>query len=369
MAGNDAPDAGIDAPPFTGHVLHVVEAGLAARWGPMLRQTLWALAESGLRTALLTNDADLIEGLHTTGVECHQTAHLTGWRGWRLRQILPGRFDPPPDAVHLWGTAGLSWVQRWADRAGIPLLIHALGMKAVERVLRRGLRNNQSLAVATDTLAAPLLQRFPAAARRCQTLPPAVALPFHSYQARAGPHTLGVLCVSHLDDTSGLDILLDAVAQLRRGDCDLQVVVIGDGPGAGTLWQSIRERKVNDCCVVIDEPKLWEKGLAGADVCVVPDCQRELWLAPLLAMGLGKLVIASRDQLADWFIEGRTAWQFTPGSAVELAYLLTRAREQPKHVRETTESAGEYFHEHHSIGGLVEKLITLYGATVSGGAS
>jgi glycosyltransferase involved in cell wall biosynthesis len=166
--------------------------------------------------------------------------------------------------------------------------------------------------------------------------------------------------VSRLDEFAGLETLLDAVSQLHEKGGDIQVAIVGDTADASPLWQRLRARKINECCVVLDNARLWEKGLMGADVCVVPGCQRDLWLAPLLAMGLGRLVIAARDQIADWFIEDQTAWQFTPGSSVELAYLLTRAMEQPKHVRRITASAVDYFHAHHTVGGLVDAMHAAY---------
>ena len=77
--------------------------------------------------------------------------------------------------------------------------------------------------------------------------------------------------------------------------------------------------------------------------------------------------VASRDQPAQWFIEGQTAWQFTPGSAVELAYLLTRAADQPQHVQETTATAATYFDTHHSIGALLARLAALYRSIIDEG--
>ena len=362
MAGSHVPGFHNGATGFTGRVLHVVDAELSARWGPMLRQTLSVLVESGLHVSLVTNDADLIAGLSGTDVECHRVEHLGGWRGWRLGEVLSERLSQPPTVIHLWGAAGLGWVRRWAQQHQVPLVIHALGTAAVERIARRGLRAGERIAVASSALATSLSRRSHPTVWTWQTVPPAVALPVRRGPDREGPRTLGILCVSGLDDVDSLGTLIDAIAQLRRGGADVQVVIIGDGHGAGAIWQRIQERKVHDCCVVIDEPKLWEKGLTGADVCVVPGCQREMWLAPLLAMGLGKLVIASRDQLADWFVEGRTAWQFTPGSAVELAYLLARVVEQPGQVRQTTDTAAEYFNTHHSVSDLVERLAALYQA-------
>ena len=100
--------------------------------------------------------------------------------------------------------------------------------------------------------------------------------------------------------------------------------------------------------------------MTGADALVVPDCQHELSVVPLLAMALRKAVLASRDQRAEWFVEDRTTWQFTPGSAIELAYLLTRALEQPKQVLELTATAADYVRTHHSIRTLVADLLVCY---------
>jgi glycosyltransferase involved in cell wall biosynthesis len=77
-------------------------------------------------------------------------------------------------------------------------------------------------------------------------------------------------------------------------------------------------------------------------------------------MALAKIVIASRDQIAEWFIEDRTAWQFTPGSAVELAYHLSRAAQRHPNASALARSAAAYAREHHSITRLIAQLAELY---------
>lgn len=346
---------------FAGQVLHVVSRPLVARWAPMLRQTVWALAESGVPTALLTDDAELFATLDGTDVQCHHCDSLDGWRSWRLGGLLARRFQPPPAILHAWGTPAWWSLRRWARSQAVRILVHAFGVADVERAVRGGLRPGERLVVAAPRLAEPLAAHQRTAKVAWQAVSPAAALPQRTAGTPVADHILSVLCVSRLANLAGLTTLIDALAQLRAKRSEVQVVLVGDGPGLSAVWRHIRERKVNDCCVIIDEPKLWEKGLAGADVCVVPACQRELWLAPLLALGLGKLVIASRDQIGDWFVEGQTSWQFTPGSAVELAYLLTRAIEQPNAVRETCGQAAEYYRARHSVGDLVGRLIESYG--------
>ena len=111
---------------------------------------------------------------------------------------------------------------------------------------------------------------------------------------------------------------------------------------------------------MIAEPNLWDQAMAGADIYVVPTCQRELSLAPLLAMALGKVVVTSRDQVTDWFIEGETSLQFTPGSAVELAYHITRTADAHPNVLAMARGAAEYVRQHHAVTDLAAELAGLY---------
>jgi glycosyltransferase involved in cell wall biosynthesis len=342
------------------HVLHVADSDVLARFGLMLNQLMPALAATGLRVTLVTDDAELLARLDNTGVQCLHLPRMRGWRAWGLGSRLATRFAPPPSVVHVWGTANLWSLQRWLARGPIVTVIHALGAADIEHLARRGLRPHEQTVALHAALLDPLLGRFPHVAGRCRTILPAVALPFWPTREPEPGRTLGVLSVIRLDPHSGLDVLIDAAAQLRRTAFDIQVGVIGAGPNAGAAWKRIRDRNVQDCISIIDEPWLWEKVLPDADVCVVPASEQETWLTPLLAMALGKVVITSRDQTADWYVENQTCWQFTPSSAVELAYLLERVLEQPKHTHELAAAAAEYVRERHTVGSMVEQLESLY---------
>ncbi len=346
--------------PLVEHALHVIDQDAHARLGPMFVQIMRGLADSGLRNSLLTDDEALIDRLEELPIECHLTSRLVGWQSWTLPSELAGRFTNRPDLVQMWGTAGLWGVRRWASRARVPVLIYALGETQVKRLMRGGLTERQCIAVAAERLADPLLACFPMVADRCHTLPLAVATPMGSVWQRKADRTPGVLCAERVTIDNGLNVLVDAVAQVSGAGCDLQVVLAGHGPDDQHVWQHIRHREVQQLVSLIDAPRLWEQALPEIDICVVPACQRELSVAPLLAMGLGKVVIAARDQIAEWFIEDETCWQFTPGSAVELAYLLNRAIEQPERARALGASAAEHVRAHCSVRVLLAKLLALY---------
>jgi glycosyltransferase involved in cell wall biosynthesis len=98
---------------------------------------------------------------------------------------------------------------------------------------------------------------------------------------------------------------------------------------------------------VIDAPQFGELALQGADILVVPASEQETSLVPLIAMSRGVYVVASRDQSAEWFIDGETSLQFAPGSSKELAYQLTRILEGRQEVAGVLDTAREYVAENH----------------------
>ncbi len=355
------PSAGSKRETLPARVLHVIDQGVAARFGLMLSQTLPSLPTEALRIAQLTDDVRFIERFADTAVECHFHDALTGWRSWRLAHHLGRRFDPPPTLVHLWGTQSLTQVERWTQRVGTPVIIHLLSMHDADVIVRRGVRSYEQIVSVSSEFLTRIEQRFPMARGRFRHMSPAVALPIHPTQPPTEKEVLGVVAVTTIDDQADVNVLVDALAQLRPSGAELMVAIVGAGPAVDATWRHIRTRKVSSACWVIDEPGLWERALPDVDIVVVPGRERDLWLAPLFAMGLGKVVIAARGQPGEWFVDQETCWQFTPGSAVELAYLLARVREQPKHTRELCARAAEFVRSKHSVGQLIRQLHEFYG--------
>lgn len=374
MASTPVPDVIGSTPPPLAHVLHLADRDVNLRFGPMLAQVLPGLCAGGIRTTLVSDDPALLDRLERTPVGRLAAPCLAGWRGWSLPALLTARLTPTPDVLHLWGTGGLWWARRWSRQTGVPLLVHALGVRHAERLAAGPRRRDERVVLAAGGLAAAWRGRASVAAAKFRTVAPGIAPPvvstdFHTPGREAEGRALAILCVSEFAERDGLAVLVEAVAQLHRRGTDLHAVLIGSGAGSEAVWQCIRDHAASECVSLLDEPALWEKALPEVEVLVVPAGQRELSIVPLLAMGLGKVVITSRDQLADWFVEGTTCWQFTPGSAVELAYLLARVVEQPAAAQELTANALACVRERHSLRQALESLWAVYGEVTAGAAS
>ncbi len=354
-------DSSDDAAGHDLNVLHIADSAVFDRFGTMLRQLILAQHVAGVRVALLTDDEQAVRRLETMPVECRSVPHLAGWFAPRhfVRQIED--FEAAPNVLHVWGQAGLRHAANWAREAGIPVMAYLLGEQDVAAVVALHGHLELRIVVACRELAAALGPQRRATARE---LAPALLPPEQATTARA-ERTMGVLWTGHFQPRAGLDVLIDAVATVNRQDCDLQVVLIGAGRLSQELRERIRAAHIQDCITVIDEPELWERALAGADVYVMPAREGELSLAPLQAMATGRLVIASRDQIADWFIEDQTAWQFSPGSAVELAYQLSRAARNDRQAEQLRASAARYVQAHHGIVRLANELLEMYTQVVT----
>jgi glycosyltransferase involved in cell wall biosynthesis len=344
------------------HVLHVAGQDAFARFGRMFRQLGLALADEGVRVSLLTDDAEAAGELDGTPVQANLFQPLGGWGVWRLHGFLRREFDPPPDVVHVWGATCLGYLSDWTLNSDSTLVIHVTSIHDLERLKRRGVRSNEQLVAACQEYGELLRDRWPTLADSFRVIKPGLLLPERVPGLSVRGKTLGLLWTGSIEKDSGLEVLVDAVARLRAKNCDLQVGLIGGGSATRQVWRQIRRQKVQDCFSLIAEPKLWDQAISGADVCVVPTCQHDLALAPLLAMGLGKVVVASRDQVADWFIEDETTLQFTPGSAVELAYHVTRTAAGHPNVLAVARGASVYVRQNHAVTQTASELAWLYRA-------
>lgn len=348
------------------HVLHIAHAGVTTRFGRMFRDLGIALSVEGVRVSILTDDAETAAALDGTPTEDYVFAPLSGWGAGRLRSFLSARVDPPPDVVHLWGTVGLNHVSAWTHSVGVPLIVHLTGTHDLQCLLRRARRPDEHWLSMCSRFAEQL--RVPGDPRPesgIDLVPPALLIPEQVPGVQMRQKMLGVLWTGKLDADSHVDLLVEAVARLRATGAEMQVALIGDGRAAQEVWRKIVRHRVADCFSLVDEPRLWNVAMGGADVCVVPACQAELSLAPILAMALGKVVITSRDQVADWFVEDETTFQFAPGSAVELAYHLERAAAGHPSVLALAQKSAEFAHREYSITKIATMLAERY-RTLSG---
>ncbi len=346
--------------PSAPRVLHVIAADVHARVAPMFGALATGLAARGFPSDILTNDRRLPVLFENEPLGVHVVDALRGWRQWRLHGYLRREFEHAPDVVHVWGTAGLSYLSDWTLHGDAALLIHLTAEADVERIMRRGVYANETLLALCGAYRQRLQQRWPGLGDAFEIVGPGLRIPASVEVPSPRGRTLGVIWVGRFDEHCGLEVLIEAVERVVAQGADVQVALIGTGPAVDRVWREIERRGVARCFSLIEDPLVWDRTMAGADVCVVPTAQRDISLAPLVAMAHGRVVVTSRDQPAEWFAEDRTCLQFAPGSAVELAFHLLRASVAHRHVVAVARAAAEHVRARHDIAVVARRIAEIY---------
>lgn len=133
-----------------------------------------------------------------------------------------------------------------------------------------------------------------------------------------------LLCVARLMPDKGIDLLIQAMAQVP----DIRAVIVGDGPDMDSL-KSMAERLVPGRVLFEGHQRQIAEYLAVADIACMPSRREGQGLFPLEAMRAELPVIASDSGgLPESVTDGLTGWLFHAGEIDDLVRVLFRALRQ-----------------------------------------
>ena len=203
------------------------------------------------------------------------------------------------DLVHAqwWIPAGIS---AWLARKPYVVTLHGTDVALLDRsrparfVARRVLKS----AARVTAVSAFLADR---AARACgisiadivvQAMP--VDVKAFSHVSRGGG---GVVTVGRLTKQKRIDLLLKAVAELRRNGKSLALTVVGDGPERSALERQATELGIGSDTRFLGavSPERLQEAVGNADVFAFPAVGEGLGLAAVEALLLGIHVVAAKD--------------------------------------------------------------------------
>jgi len=210
---------------------------------------------------------------------------------------------PDADIVHAhwWVPGGVAaWRAHSARGAPYVVTLHGTDVALLDRsplagaLARRVLRGAAGLTAVSSFLAARAARAARIDARRIAVQPMPVEVERFSRLATGGG---GVFTVGRLSAQKRLDVLIEAVAELRRRGTLVPLTIVGDGPERAAL-----ERRAQELGVAYQltftgavRPDAIPATLAGADVFAFPAEGEGLGLAAAEALMLGIPVVAAQD--------------------------------------------------------------------------
>ncbi|MGH9483118.1 MAG: glycosyltransferase family 4 protein, partial [Terriglobales bacterium] len=295
------------------------------------------VAAPGLRARRWASSADV---MHAHDGHAHTWALQAAWRHRGLR-VLSRRVAFP---IRGWGS-------RWKYRR-LDLAI------AVSECVRRE--------VSATGLAPARIAVIPDAVDFAELPDPAAARDRVRARCNAPAGAILLVCVGALTPEKGVG---DLIAALSRLPASCRVVLPGEGPLRGTLQRRALALDVSERVHFVDQsefsPADW---VAAADVLVMPSRQEGLGSAALLAMSLGRPVVATAVGGIPELIEPEVTGLLVPVGDIEaLAGACRRLVDEPGLGERLATAASMRVRQRHAIAQIAAATLAAYSAASHGG--
>lgn len=294
--------------------------------------------------------------------------------GLAIRQVLERkRFD----LIHAHTESTAPVVAQVAQAAGIPALVTLHGIDMCPRYMEAPLQRSRFRTAlnAMDRVVLvghPLWKFFATLTQRDDHFrvvpngffPPSAELYATSSARHRLEDRIELISVSNLHEGKGIDVNLDALAQLAgRGFTGWRYRVVGDGDQRPALEAKVRALGLAHSVEFLGARPHDEvyKLLSEADVFILPSYREAFGIAYVEAMALGLLAIGVRGQGPESFIRnGETGFLVPPRDAEALTTCLQKVVEQAAQCREMARLGQSEVWDHWTWESHARHLIGVY---------
>jgi glycosyltransferase involved in cell wall biosynthesis len=264
------------------------------------------------------------------------------WRTWR--RLARERADLI-HVHHVWPAAD-RYLATLREAAGVPHLVvteHIEGRPhsaAQVRLKRRELARADAVTTVSAAIADSLVRDYGMDRARVRVVPNGAEMPDEiaeriparrlREQHGAGMHRPLWLCAGRLERQKGQDVLLEALAELRRRGLEFVTVLAGEGSQRGALEERVRALGLEAHARLVGQVEELGPWLAAADAVVLPSRWEGLPLVLLDALARGRPVVASAvGGIAEVIIDGEHGRLVPPDDPRALADVLQHLHGHP----------------------------------------
>ena len=253
-----------------------------------------------------------------------------------------------PDLLHVhhgWPAAD-RYLAALAETAGVPHLVvtehiegHAHSVAQV-RLKRRELAQAEVVTAVSATVADSLVRDYGVDRARVRVVPNGAELPHEEAELAAARRVreqlgAGVLrplwvCAGRLEHQKGQDVLLEALAEIRRRGLEFVAVLAGDGSLRGALEERVRSLGLGGNVRFLGQVEDLGPLLAAADAVVLPSRWEGMPLVLLEALVRARPVVASAvGGVTEVVTDGEHARLVPPDDPLALAQALEDFHRRP----------------------------------------
>jgi glycosyltransferase involved in cell wall biosynthesis len=335
----------------------VVHVASGREWRGGQRQVLYltrGLIEAGVETVVVTGSGSpLAERLQDEGLPVHPVSWAMGLDPRVVGTLLP--LLTPDTIVH----AHDNHAHTLADAAVRLRRAHLVATRRVDFAIRhpaRWLRTDRVIALSEPVRTRCLAAGIPA--ERIVVIPPAVALEAgRSARPELAPPTIG--CIAALTPEKGVDVLIEAAAQVHEAHPGVRWRVFGDGPQRTALAKRITTLGLQGVVELAGHVRDPEHEVPGMALLVQPSRSEGFGSSVLDALAVAVPVVASMTGGLPEALAAGGGVLVPPGDAAALAGAIRALLDDPAR-RHALGAEGREAARHFAIPSMVARTLDVY---------
>lgn len=339
------------------------------RFGKLLRHLVVGLVDQAIGLRLLSSD-QRIETLRLGPVQTLVHQPISWPMGpRRLTQLVDVLSHQPPKIIHAMSHESYAASRELADELEADLVLQVSSVTDCDMIAEMDRTQVGSYIAISEWLRTVLTDQIKVPAGRIFVVYPGVLVsPSVTCFAHPG-RAATVLCTSDFERHSGVDVLVHALALLRRRGHTPLAFLLGKGRYESALRKMVRERDLSSSVTFANPSGDVESVMRSADIFVRPSTDTTFVADALLAMGTGALVISFATELVDFLRHDETALIARSKTADALAESIAQAMSDTEEARRIAAGGLEYVRAHHGVSVMAERTATVYRQLVLSGST
>jgi len=330
------------------------------RYGAVLRHLCVGFIDQAVSLRLLSADPR-VEALSLGPIRAVRHVRLT-WPfvAKRTEEIVESLADSPPSVVHamssesyeLTGVIARTYDADWVLTVGALSDCDAISRIPIERVGR-------FLAV-SQTLVTVLEDQLGISPENTALVRPGVLPSPRIACFGDATHIPTIVCLSSLEEGSGVDRLIAAADLLRRRDLGFMLFLLGRGRKEPAYRRMVRDRKLTSCVTFARPDGDLARAMDNADIFVRPSDVPAFSANSLQAMAAGMAVVMLPNSICDHIRHEETALVCPEPTAEALADTFERLLADREYARRLATAAAAYVRTHHAASNMAEGIAEAY---------
>ncbi|MCD9623239.1 glycosyltransferase family 4 protein [Rhabdothermincola salaria] len=342
----------------------------------LLHQICRQLRDHGHAVEIVSADApapDEVDGVRVHRLDVQTPMRARDVRGLhalhrRLREVMTAF---RPDVVHSHDMGALLWLHQRATRSSpVPLVVtvhnvmtrHLQGAAGAQVPMGQMLEKADVVTAVSEHALEDTLSYVPALTGRIRYLPNGVpSPPGRESDVVADPRQ--VVFVGRLTAQKGVDVLLDAMAQVAAVAPDVRLLVVGEGPDGAALRAVASDLGLGGTVRFLGRTGTATVAalMARSALVVMPSRYEGLPLVALEAAWAGRPVLGTRvPGLSEAVVDGGTGVLVAPEDPSALARAMVDLLAAPDRRRELGRAARRRAEQKYGLERCVERYETIY---------